>query len=204
MQSLAVTTRCSVPRTSRHSCTRESGGVGTRVPDQAASETGAARRSARRSVGVCQSRASARAIVADADAAILAAAIGGQITAVLVAVTAEGVVGASVGDSEAWIVRVDDVVKLTDGQQREPLLGTGDAHTVPWTRYRSPPHPAHRDRCRPRCPMKGLGPASPVGGDLMKWAPGERSNRPPRGRLPCLARMRVCPDGEGRHDTTGR
>jgi len=48
---------CSVPSKSRHSRARESGRASTRDPDQAARATGAARRSARRSAGVCQLRA---------------------------------------------------------------------------------------------------------------------------------------------------
>lgn len=48
---------CSVPQESRHSRARESGRSCTRVPDHAARAMGAARRSVRRSMGVCQLRA---------------------------------------------------------------------------------------------------------------------------------------------------
>jgi putative transposase len=46
--------RCSVPRKSRHSCARDSGGASARVGGHAATRRGAASRLARRSLGVCQ------------------------------------------------------------------------------------------------------------------------------------------------------
>ena len=45
---------CSVPRKSRHSCARDSGGASARVGGHAATRRGAASRLARRSLGVCQ------------------------------------------------------------------------------------------------------------------------------------------------------
>lgn len=51
--------------------------------------------------------------------------LGGQSTAVLLAVTRDGVRGASVGDSGAWLVRGDQIVDLTEHQQRKPLVGAG-------------------------------------------------------------------------------
>ena len=54
----AVTISCNVPSASRHSRARDSGGASTRVVlGYAAFATGTARRSARRSMGVCQLRA---------------------------------------------------------------------------------------------------------------------------------------------------
>ncbi|MCE9572933.1 MAG: serine/threonine protein phosphatase [Deltaproteobacteria bacterium] len=54
------------------------------------------------------------------------AALGhGQCTAVVAHVTRYGVVGASVGDSGAWIVRADAIDELTADQARKPLLGSG-------------------------------------------------------------------------------
>jgi Cu(I)/Ag(I) efflux system membrane protein CusA/SilA len=44
----------SVPRKSRHSCARDSGGASARVGGHAATRRGAASRLARRSLGVCQ------------------------------------------------------------------------------------------------------------------------------------------------------
>jgi PPM family protein phosphatase len=48
----------------------------------------------------------------------------GQTTAVVLTVDATGIIGASVGDSEAWLIG-DDVVNLTERQVRKPLLGSG-------------------------------------------------------------------------------
>jgi PPM family protein phosphatase len=55
---------------------------------------------------------------------------GGQTTAVVASVTEEGVCGASVGDSAAWILNESGVVDLTAGQVRKPLVGTGSAKPV--------------------------------------------------------------------------
>lgn len=49
----------------------------------------------------------------------------GQTTAVILRATADGVVGASVGDSGAWIIDAKNIVDLTSGQHRKPLLGSG-------------------------------------------------------------------------------
>jgi len=49
----------------------------------------------------------------------------GQTTAVCVVVSGHNVLGASAGDSEAWIVDGPSVVRLTDDQARKPLLGGG-------------------------------------------------------------------------------
>lgn len=51
----------------------------------------------------------------------------GETTGVMVAVTEDEVVTASVGDSEAWLATANGVQDLTQGQQRKPLLGSGDA-----------------------------------------------------------------------------
>jgi len=58
------------------------------------------------------------------------AATGGQSTAILLALSSHGIVGASVGDSGAWIVRGDSVEDLTSAQGRKPLLGSGGALPV--------------------------------------------------------------------------
>ncbi len=49
----------------------------------------------------------------------------GQSTAVVLTVTRDRVYGASVGDSEAWIVRAGDTIELSAGQYRKPLIGAG-------------------------------------------------------------------------------
>jgi serine/threonine protein phosphatase PrpC len=53
----------------------------------------------------------------------------GEATCVVVARSASGIVGASVGDSRAWLLE-DDLIDLTSGQVRKPLLGTGEARPV--------------------------------------------------------------------------
>jgi serine/threonine protein phosphatase PrpC len=54
----------------------------------------------------------------------------GQSTAVVVAWSPNGIVGASVGDSKAWLFENDDLNDLTRSQVRKPLLGTGEARLV--------------------------------------------------------------------------
>lgn len=49
---------------------------------------------------------------------------GGQSTAVVL-VVGTNIVGASVGDSGAWLIRDDGVADLTHAQQRKPLVGDG-------------------------------------------------------------------------------
>jgi len=55
----------------------------------------------------------------------LASTNGGQSTAVVLTLSADGVVGASVGDSGAWIIRGASIEDLTRLQNRKPLVGTG-------------------------------------------------------------------------------
>jgi serine/threonine protein phosphatase PrpC len=55
---------------------------------------------------------------------------GGQSTAIVVAVTCAGVVGAAVGDSGAWVIRDTSIEDLTAGQLRKPLLGAGCVPSV--------------------------------------------------------------------------
>jgi serine/threonine protein phosphatase PrpC len=44
---------------------------------------------------------------------------------VIVSITAAGIAGASVGDSGAWLIQGSDILDLTDGQARKPLVGSG-------------------------------------------------------------------------------
>jgi serine/threonine protein phosphatase PrpC len=57
---------------------------------------------------------------------------GGETTCVIAVVTARGIHGASVGDSEAWIFGGDADRQLTHRQNRKPLLGSGSARPVPF------------------------------------------------------------------------
>lgn len=51
----------------------------------------------------------------------------GESTAVVADLRADSIVGASVGDSRAWIIREGKLTDLTVNQIRKPLLGSGDA-----------------------------------------------------------------------------
>lgn len=54
----------------------------------------------------------------------------GESTAVIVDLRLDSVVGASVGDSCAWIVCDGELIDLTANQVRKPLLGSGNAVPV--------------------------------------------------------------------------
>lgn len=54
----------------------------------------------------------------------------GMTTAVVVTIVNNSVVGASVGDSEAWLIRPDACEVLTARQLRKPLVGSGQARAV--------------------------------------------------------------------------
>jgi PPM family protein phosphatase len=49
----------------------------------------------------------------------------GQTTAVVLWITHDKIVGASAGDSGAWIVRGDEIEDITSHQFRKPLIGDG-------------------------------------------------------------------------------
>lgn len=55
---------------------------------------------------------------------------GGQCTAVVVEISEGRVVGASVGDSGAWMLTGKAIIDLTENQHRKPLLGSDEASPV--------------------------------------------------------------------------
>jgi serine/threonine protein phosphatase PrpC len=61
----------------------------------------------------------------EADQAVVRT--GGQCTAVVVEISEGRVVGASVGDSSAWLLTGKAIVDLTENQHRKPLLGSDEA-----------------------------------------------------------------------------
>jgi serine/threonine protein phosphatase PrpC len=65
-------------------------------------------------------------VLQDADVAMASKGVGGESTAVVVAL-GQDIVGASVGDSVAWIVGSSGLVDLTAQQKRRPLMGSGSA-----------------------------------------------------------------------------
>ena len=54
----------------------------------------------------------------------------GETTAVVVDLRIDKICGASVGDSQAWIVKGAEILNLTAHQQRKPLLGSKEATPV--------------------------------------------------------------------------
>ena len=56
----------------------------------------------------------------------------GNTTAVVASVTEEGICGASVGDSAAWIIHRTTCLDLTRDQVQKPLLGSGCAKPIPF------------------------------------------------------------------------
>lgn len=73
-------------------------------------------------------------LLADADVALEADPHAGETTAVAMAVSNRGVIGASAGDSGAWIIGADAVDDLTAGQYRKLRLGSGRALPVSFSR----------------------------------------------------------------------
>ena len=49
----------------------------------------------------------------------------GQSTAVVLLISSSGISGSSIGDSGAWLIAGTEVLDLTDGQARKPLVGDG-------------------------------------------------------------------------------
>jgi len=62
---------------------------------------------------------------------------GGETTAVVACVFENRIIGASVGDSELWLIQGASQHALTEHQRRKPLLGSGESTPVffdtPWT-----------------------------------------------------------------------
>jgi PPM family protein phosphatase len=68
------------------------------------------------------------------DREMAATAAYGETTCVLVAISEAGVVGASVGDSGAWIVSASGVDNITANQRRKPFVGSGRANPTGFSR----------------------------------------------------------------------
>ena len=60
----------------------------------------------------------------------------GETTIVVAVASPQGIVGASVGDSAAWLVTADGCVDLTRNQQVAPALGSAAAAPVPFVHRR--------------------------------------------------------------------
>lgn len=67
------------------------------------------------------------------DAAIAKDAVAGETTCVIAILTPDGIFGASVGDSGAWLISdAERPTDLTRLQQRKPFIGSGSAWPVPF------------------------------------------------------------------------
>lgn len=67
------------------------------------------------------------------DFALAADSASGETTAVVLSVTPKRIMGASIGDSGAWVLHPAEHNALTQFQFRKPLLGSGGAIPVPFT-----------------------------------------------------------------------
>ena len=72
-------------------------------------------------------------LLASVDGTIASSGHGGETTLVAALVDGQGVRGASVGDSGAWLVDRNGGVDLTRAQRRKPLLGSGAAVATPFS-----------------------------------------------------------------------
>ena len=61
------------------------------------------------------------------DSLLDASRTAGETTGIAVCIGEEEILGASVGDSQAWLITDDEVYDLTEHQERKPLLGSGAA-----------------------------------------------------------------------------
>lgn len=66
----------------------------------------------------------------DVDQVLARHGSGGQCTAIVVEISGNGVSGASVGDSGAWMITSREILDLTERQRQKPLLGSGEASPV--------------------------------------------------------------------------
>lgn len=73
-------------------------------------------------------------ILRELDTAIYNDNIAGETTCVVAVVTLQQIVGASVGDSGAWIAGPERIDDLTENQVRKPFLGTGAAVVAGFSR----------------------------------------------------------------------
>ena len=70
----------------------------------------------------------------------------GESTGVVVAWSPGGIVGASVGDSQAWLIVDGEIKDLTKSQARKPLLGSGEAEPTGFFHPPAAGFIARRDR----------------------------------------------------------
>jgi serine/threonine protein phosphatase PrpC len=61
--------------------------------------------------------------------------LGAESTAVVAVLLGDRLIGASVGDSSAWLVTAQGFEDLTEGQNKKQVIGSGQAVPVPFTRF---------------------------------------------------------------------
>jgi serine/threonine protein phosphatase PrpC len=87
----------------------------------------------RRNASLVNDAESCSEVLCRIDAAIAKDPIAGETTCALVIVTPEEIFGASVGDSNIWLIPENGAhVDLTRAQQRKPFIGSGSAWPVPY------------------------------------------------------------------------
>jgi len=91
----------------------------------------------RQNVNILTDAESCAEMLRKMDAAIAKDAIAGETTCAIVVVTQGDIFGASVGDSGAWLIPAKgNHLDLTQGQQRKPFIGSGNAWPVSFQRPR--------------------------------------------------------------------
>jgi serine/threonine protein phosphatase PrpC len=74
--------------------------------------------------------------LSECDHALAREGSGGETTAVVIVVDESGIRGASVGDSQAWIIAANQIFDLTERQVRRPFIGTGGVTPIAFSRGR--------------------------------------------------------------------
>lgn len=69
----------------------------------------------------------------EVDALIRDDAQAGETTAIIAAIGADFVAGASVGDSSVWLIGAENWLDLSENQTRKPFLGLGGASPLPFS-----------------------------------------------------------------------
>ncbi len=70
------------------------------------------------------------ALIDEVDSILASDPNAGETTGVIVVVRDNAVIGASVGDSIAWLVEGEGLIDLSEDQVRKPLMGSGRARPV--------------------------------------------------------------------------
>lgn len=74
-------------------------------------------------------------VLRDADTVVLKDPKAGETTAVVLTADQEGVLGASVGDSGAWLITPTGYADLTSNQVRKPVIGSGGTPMPFWAKW---------------------------------------------------------------------